>query len=234
VLLVFDGNVGSVSTVRHRAEPVVFEHRISIMREGTNIYENTGRTLLLEESSMPESSRDGVQSWTESMSARERIRSVAQTLREPRSVNWISEQADAAWSTTNEELQALVDRGQLRRVETGETTRYQPDYTRLLFEEIRTLIEENTREELRSELAAITEEIEEWQATYDVESWEELEQSLADGHLASPELRERREAIAFWRENEADRRLIKHALELYSDVEAACEQLSDTTDNATS
>jgi len=74
------------------------------------------------------------------MSARDRIRAVAETLHEPRSVNWISEQADAAWSTTNEELQDLVDQGQLRRVEAGETTRYQPDYTRLLFEEIRTLI----------------------------------------------------------------------------------------------
>ena len=71
-------------------------------------------------------------------------------------LNWISEQADAAWSPTNEELQDLVAQGQLRRVEAGEATRYQPDYTRLLFEEIRTLIEENTREEVRNELAAIT------------------------------------------------------------------------------
>ena len=166
------------------------------MREGTNIYGGKARTLLQEVLSMSESPRNGVQSWTESMSARDRIRAVAETLREPRSVNWISEQADAAWSTTNEELQDLVDQGQLRRVEAGETTRYQPDYTRLLFEEIRTLIEDNTREELRNELAAITEEIEEWQATYDVETWEDLEQSLADGDLASAELRERRDVIA--------------------------------------
>ncbi|CCC41738.1 DUF7342 family protein [Haloquadratum walsbyi] len=183
---------------------------------------------------MTESPRDGVQSWTESMSARDRIRAVAESLREPRSVNWISEQADAAWSTTNEEVQELVDQGQLRRVEAGETTRYQPDYTRLLFEEIRTLIEKNTREELRSELTAITEEIEEWQATYNVETWEELEQSLADGDLTSAELRDRRDVIAFWRENEEDRRLIKHALELYSDVEAAREQMTDMADRATS
>ncbi len=204
------------------------------MREGTNIYQTETRTVLIEVSSMSESSRDGVQSWTESMSARERIRSVAETLREPRSVNWISEQADAAWSTTNEELQDLVEQGQLRRVEAGETTLYQPDYTRLLFEEIRTLIEENPREELRSELAAITEEIEGWQATYDVETWEDLEQSLADGTLASDELRERRDVIAFWRENEEDRRLIKHALELYSDVESAREQMTTVADRATS
>ena len=179
---------------------------------------------------MPESSRGGVQSWTESMSARDRIRAVAETLREPQSVNWISEQADAAWSTTNEELQDLVDEGQLHRVEAGETTRYQPDYTRLLFEEIRTLIEENTREELRSELAAITEEIEAWQATYNVETWEELEQSLADGELTNDELHERRDVITRWEENLEDRRLIKHALALYSDVEVAREQRINVAD----
>jgi len=183
---------------------------------------------------MSESSRDGIESWTESMSARERIRSVAETLQEPRSINWISDQADAAWSTTNEELQELVTQGQLRRVEAGETTLYQPDYTRLLFDEIRTLIEENTREELRDELAAITDEIETWQNTYEVETWEELEQSLADSALSSVEIRERRDVIAFWQENEADRRLIKHALELYSDVEAAREQLTNVADHARS
>ena len=79
-------------------------------------------------------------------------------------------------------------------------------------------------------MAAITEEIEEWQATYNVETWEELEQSLADGDLASAELRERRDVIAFWRENEEDRRLIKHALELYSDVEAARDQIINVSD----
>ena len=73
---------------------------------------------------MSEPSRDGVQSWAASMTARDRIRAVAETLREPRSVNWISEQADAAWSTTNEELHDLVDQGQLGRVEAGKTTRY--------------------------------------------------------------------------------------------------------------
>jgi hypothetical protein len=188
----------------------------------------------MEVSSMSEPSHDGVQSWTESMSARERIRSVAKTLREPRSVNWISNQADTAWSTTNEELQDLVEQGRLRRVDTDNTTLYQPDYTRILFDEIRTLIEENSREELRSELAAITDEIEAWQKTYGVETWEELEQSLADGDLSGAEIRERRDIIAFWQENEEDRRLIKHALALYSDVESAREQRGEIADRATS
>ena len=68
----------------------------------------------------------------------------------------------------------------MRRVEAGETTRYQLAYTRLLVKEIRTLIEGNTREELRSELAAITEEIEAQQATYDVEAAREQRVNVAD------------------------------------------------------
>lgn len=183
---------------------------------------------------MSEPPRDGVRPWTDSMSARERIRSVAETLREPRSINWISDQADAAWSTTSEELEELVDQGRIRRVETGETTRYQPDYARSLFEEIRSLIEENSREQLQSELVAIAEEVEAWRATYDVETWEDLERSLADGDLSSADLRERRDVIAFWRETESDRRLIKHALELYADVESARERRPDAPGSATS
>ena len=68
----------------------------------------------------------------------------------------------------------------MRRVEAGETTRCQLAYTRLLVKEIRTLIEGNTREELRSELAAITEEIEARQATYDVEAAREQRVNVAD------------------------------------------------------
>lgn len=183
---------------------------------------------------MAETPQGDTESWTETMSARERIRSVAETLRDPRSINWISDQADVAWSTTNDEVQDLVDQGRLRRVENGETTLYQPDYTRLLFTEIRTLIRENTREELRRELTAISEEIENWQETYDVETWEDLEQSLAEPDLTSADLHERRDVVAHWRENEEDRRLIKHALELYSDVETARERITEATDGATS
>lgn len=116
----------------------------------------------------------------------------------------------------------------------GETTLYQPDHTQLLFDEIRTIIEEHTREELRDGLGAITEEVEEWQETYDVETWEELEGTLADGELSSADIRERRDVITFWQENEEDRQLIKHALELYSDVETARKQMLDAADRVTS
>jgi hypothetical protein len=71
------------------------------------------------------------------------------------------------------------------------------------------------------------------QATYDVETWEELEQSLADGSLSSDKLYERRDVITRWEENLEDRRLIKHSLALYSDIEAAREQRVTMADRVT-
>lgn len=173
---------------------------------------------------MSDSQPDGVQSWTESMSARERIRAIATTLREPRSINWISEQADASWDTTKSELEVLDQRGEVRCVEGGDSTLYQPDYTRLLFDEIRRLIEENTREELRDGLDSIADKIGSWQESYDVESWEDLEQSLADDSLSAEERRERRDVVTHWRESEDSRDIITHALSLYSAVESVQEQ----------
>jgi len=183
---------------------------------------------------MSDSPSEGVHSWGETMSARECVRAVAETLRKPCSTNWISEQAEVSWSTASEELQELVEQGILCRIETDDATLYQPDYTQLLFDEIRRLVEGNSREELRDELAAIAAEIEEWQDSYDVETWEELEGSLASDELSSAEIRERRDVIAFWQETEQDRQLIKHALELYSDVETAREQMTTAVDRATS
>lgn len=176
---------------------------------------------------MSHPNQDGSTSWTESMTARERIRAVAETLAEPRSTNWISSQADAAWDTTKDELEVMVARGRLQQVGADDATLYQPDHTQLLFDEIRTLIEEETRQALRDELVAISDEIEGWQAEYDVASWEELEQTLGDDDRSSEAVRERRDVIQYWQENEQDRRLIQHALSLYSDVENAQELTAD-------
>jgi len=46
----------------------------------------------------------------------------------------------------------------------------------------------------------------------------------------SSDLHERRDVITRWEENLEDRRLIKHALALYSDVEAAREQQINVAD----
>lgn len=157
-----------------------------------------------------------VDPWTEAATARERVETVATTLSEPRTTNWIAEQADVEWDTAKRHLEDLVESGVL--LVTADD-RYVPDPTRAYFDRLRELILTNDREELRGELEAIAERIEEWKNTYDVASPEELEASLA--HDLSPEeVRERRRALRQWENGLRSRETIRTALSLYDAVES--------------
>jgi hypothetical protein len=129
-----------------------------------------------------------VDSWTESTTARERVETIATTLSEPRTTNWIADQAEVKWDTAKRHLDDLAESGVLLVTESG---KYVPDPTRAYFDHLRELILGNDREELRGELEAIADRIEEWQTTYDVQSPAELEATLADDCPAD-EIRERR------------------------------------------
>lgn len=158
--------------------------------------------------------------WTEAMTARDRIEAVALTLREPRSVNWIKEQAEVgSWETTKSQLESLTDAGQLATVEIDGDTRYEIDPMRAYLDHIQELVVENTKDELRDELEAITSEITTWKRKYDVDSLQELEVSLGE-ELPPEEVRDRRKVITYWEENKRDRQLLTNALGLYDDLSA--------------
>lgn len=158
--------------------------------------------------------------WTETMTARDRIESIALTLREPRSVNWIKEQAEVgSWETTKSQLEYLVGAGQLMTVEIDGDTRYKLDPMRAYLDHIQELVVENTKDELRDELEAIASEIAEWKREYDVDSLQELEASLGE-ELSPEEIRDRRKVITYWEENEHHRQLLTNALGLYDDLSA--------------
>ncbi|TYT61734.1 DUF7342 family protein [Natrialba swarupiae] len=158
--------------------------------------------------------------WTETMTARDRIEDVALTLREPRSVNWIKEQAEVgSWETAKSHLESLVDAGQLTVVTVDGDTRYKIDPMRAYLDHIQELVVENTKDELRDELEAIAAEIADWKREYDVDSLEELEASLGE-ELPPEEIRDRRKVITYWEENNHHRQLITNALGLYDDLSA--------------
>lgn len=74
----------------------------------------------------------GLESWTEGLTARERVREIATTLTQPRSVNWVKTEAQiSSWETAKEELEMLAEFGQVRTIE-GEdgNTKYAPNYQR--------------------------------------------------------------------------------------------------------
>lgn len=162
----------------------------------------------------------GLGSWTGDLSARERVREIATTLTEPRSIEWVREEAQiSSWQTAKDELEMLVEFGQLHAVEGDDgNTKYAPNYQLRYFNEVTELINTYEREELREEIADIQAGIDEWKAEFGVESREELESTLTDGDLDSEEIRERNRVLRRWERYDDNKRLLKHGLELYDDA----------------
>lgn len=159
-------------------------------------------------------------SWTDDRSARERVREIATTLTQPRSVEWVREQAQvSSWQTAKDELEMLVEFGQVHAIDGDDgNVKYAPNYQLRYFQELTELINTHTREQLRDEIAAIQAEIDEWTAEFDVESRDELESTLTDRTLDSEAIHERNRVLRQWDQYEETKRLLRHALELYDDA----------------
>jgi DNA-binding transcriptional ArsR family regulator len=162
-----------------------------------------------------------VESWAESTTARERVETIGTTLSEPRTANWVAEQAEVTWDTAKKHLDDLAEAGVLLVIDDGT---YVPDPTRAYFDRLRELILTNDREELRGELEAIAERIGDWRTTYDVTSPEELEETLAEDRPAD-EIGERRRALRRWENSVRSRDTIRTALDLYDDVQSLTEDV---------
>jgi DNA-binding transcriptional ArsR family regulator len=165
-----------------------------------------------------------VDAWTDSTTARERVETIATTLSEPRTTNWVAEQAEVEWDTAKRHLESLADTGILTETAGGE---YVPDPTRAYFDRLRDLILENERSELRAELEAIAERTDDWKQQYGVESPAELEATLADERPVD-EISERRRALRRWEQSQRSRNLIRKALALYEDVRSLGDGTSES------
>ena len=164
----------------------------------------------------------GLESWTDGLSARERVREIATTLTQPRSVEWVREEAQiSSWQTAKDELEMLAEFGQIHDIEGDDgNTKYAPNYQLRYFTEVAELINNHTREELREEIATIQAEIDEWQTEFGVESRDGLESTLTDDDLTSEAIQERNRVLRQWETAEDNKRLLKYALELYDDARA--------------
>ena len=178
----------------------------------------------------------GLAHWTDDLSARERVREIATTLTEPRSVEWVREEAQvSAWQTAKDELEMLVEFGQIQAVDGDDGhTKYAPNYQLRYFTELTELINTNTRADLREEVAAIQDDIDEWKADFGVESRDELESTLTDDDLDSTAIRDRNRVLRQWERYEDNKRLLKHALELYDDARELYPGQNDPSDSSVS
>ena len=158
------------------------------------------------------------ESWTESLSGRERVRHVVELLDKPTSVQEIADQADVSRATADDELQRLQSDDWVTETTVDGTKAYDLNPVRMLFDEVTDLIEAHSRDELESQLTELKEEQEALAAEYDVSSLDEFRELLTNEEFSAEELRERRNVIATWEAINTELGLVKHALQLYDDV----------------
>jgi hypothetical protein len=147
----------------------------------------------------------------------------------------VREQAQvSSWQTANDELEMLVEFGQVQAIEGNDgNTKYAPNYQLRYFNEVTELINTHTRAELREAIADIQTDIDEWKLEFDIESRDELESTLTDDELDNEAIRDRNRVLRQWERYEDNKRLLHHALELYDDARELYPDQTDSSNSAT-
>ncbi len=156
--------------------------------------------------------------WMDTMSGRERVREVVELLNEPTPVQEIADRAEVSRATADDELQRLERDDWVIETTVDGTKAYDANPVRMLFDEVTTLIEEHTRDELEGQLTELKEEQEALASEFNDSSLEGFREQLAEEEFSAAELRERRNVIATWEAVNTELALVKHALHLYGDV----------------
>lgn len=124
---------------------------------------------------------------------------VARQITEPRTTNWIANEADWSYEPTKRVLERLVDDGVLHRNDEGRHTTYYPDYRHQALREATSIRDATDAvEDLTDRLTAMQDRVREWKTAFDVESPNQLRASLADSGLSVAEATRRREIAREW------------------------------------
>lgn len=163
--------------------------------------------------------QQGPESWSETMSERERVRHVVELLAGPAPVQEIADRADVSRATADDELRRLQSDDWVTETTVDGTKAYDLNPVRMLFDEVTDLISAHSRDGLERQLIELIEKEEELATRYDVNSLAEFREQIAIKELSADELREHRNVIATWVAITTELSLTKHALQLYDDVE---------------
>ena len=152
--------------------------------------------------------------WAESVSAADRVRSVATTLSEPRTANWIAGEAEVAHETARKYLDRLVADGKLETVDGDAKTLYQPDPVGQYLAEMHRLYADHTADELADRLTEITDQLRRRQDAYDIETPNELRAAIGEATDAATADEYRRVATE-WERLQYRQSLVEDTLRLY-------------------
>lgn len=129
---------------------------------------------------MSEEEASGVEAWKAETTAFDRVRSVAETVSEPRSAAWIAEEAAVAENTAREHLARLVDMNVLLESDQEGPATYTIDPLYARAQTLRELLDEHDHDGLIELKEELQERIEAWQTEYDVGSPSQLRELAAN------------------------------------------------------
>lgn len=158
----------------------------------------------------------------EQTAGEDRVRMVARQLPEPRTVNWIANEAGWSHGPTKRVLERLVDDGVLRRDQSGGHTTYFPDRRRQAMQEAMRLRDSDfSLEELTDRLAEMQSMIRNWEEEFGVESPNPLRATIAEETLAAEEERRRRDVAREWEHLERRIQLVGFVIREWEFLEPA-------------
>jgi len=134
------------------------------------------------EHNTPEDQQDPIQTaqqdWKDSTTALERVKQVSQQTTTPQSVRTIAEEALVSEPTARKHLNALVEIGTVTATTESGTTKYSRNEDQLLYQRIRDLASEHSRETLIDEIQTLKQRLNELKSEYDAASPETLASNL--------------------------------------------------------
>jgi len=162
----------------------------------------------------------GVEAWMEQTSAFDRVRSVAGTVRQPRPVSWIADEAAVAENTARDHLERLVELNVILERDRQGTAMYAPDPLHTRMQTLRELLEGHDRDELIQRKAELQEQVETWRDEYAAESPAELRERAATTDEAS-ETRDIRTTASDWELVLYRLSIVEDAIENYAEYDRA-------------
>ena len=161
----------------------------------------------------------GVEQWKEHTTAFDRVRSIAEALDQARTARYIAEEAAVSETTAYNHLKRLADMNVIRTVASDDATRYEPDPLYARFRTLRGLIEEHNHEELLELKADLQQQIEEYEAQFEVHSPTDLRKRATNTEIAT-ETMELIEDASDWELTLYHLSIVDDAIDNYSEYAA--------------
>lgn len=167
--------------------------------------------------------------WKQEMAGVDRVISVALTIKQPRTVDWVADKAKISPTTARDHLERLVDLHVLSAVEQRGAKTYYPDAAYQRFREVSQLTEQHTRDEIETITITAKEDIEELKEAYNVEDPDELRKLATAEKTSSAEAREYFKRASEWDSHLHMVTIAEEALDRYGEFS---DQHQPTVDSA--